>query len=91
MMRTLQTQVAKQYPSPHEYYEAPGAIDSGTSNTNTSPILLSAAVRILPEVRVLSSEEQQTFWVAVEVEGVLHNRRPLTDPGVDVIILVDTR
>ncbi|KAF3051754.1 hypothetical protein E8E11_009477 [Didymella keratinophila] len=37
----------------------------------------------------LSEEEQQEFWVAVEIEGALHNRGLLLESTIDVIFVVD--
>jgi hypothetical protein len=59
------------------------------SDSDTSPTTLRAAVRILPEVKLLGDSEHQEFGVAIEIEAVLHNRKPLRDSSIDVIFLVD--
>ena len=46
-------------------------------------------MRVFTEVAKLSQDEQQDFWIAVEVEGALHNRVPLTDSAIDVIFVLD--
>ena len=46
-------------------------------------------MRIFSEVTQLSQDEQQEFWIAVEIEGALHNRMPLTDSALDVVFLID--
>lgn len=55
----------------------------------SSPTILKAAVKVLPEVTLLTSEDSQDFWVAVEIEGVLHNRRALEDTSIDLVFVVD--
>jgi hypothetical protein len=49
---------------------------------------LRAAVRIIPEAKSLAGERQD-LTVAVELEGVLHNRSPLPNTSLDVIFVVD--
>ncbi|KAF2786460.1 hypothetical protein K505DRAFT_318426 [Melanomma pulvis-pyrius CBS 109.77] len=53
------------------------------------PTTLSAAIRIVPEFEILTSKDYQDLWVAVEVEGVLHNRCYLPDPTLDIVIVID--
>ncbi|KAI4698761.1 hypothetical protein J4E81_005372 [Alternaria sp. BMP 2799] len=50
--------------------------------------LLRNARKLFPEVKLLT-EEYQDIGVAIEIEGVLHNRKPLPDTGIDVIFVVD--
>jgi hypothetical protein len=52
------------------------------------PTTLRAAMRIFPEVKMLTAEVQD-FSVAIEIEGVLQNRYALADGTVDMIFLVD--
>lgn len=79
--------IARRLPSPIEHrHEEPEAGNIATCEEN--PTTLRAAVRIFPEVTQLS-EEHQEFWVAVEIEGALHNRRLLQECTVDVIFIVD--
>jgi hypothetical protein len=43
---------------------------------------------MFPEAKVLT-ETVQEFSVAIEVEGVLHNRRDHLHAGIDVIFIID--
>jgi hypothetical protein len=52
------------------------------------PTTLRVAVRVFPEVKILT-EDVQELNVAVDIEGVLHNRKPLPDTTIDVIFVVD--
>lgn len=53
------------------------------------PSTLRTAVKVFSEISQLSQEEHQEFWVAVDVEGTLHNRVLLPDSTIDVIFVVD--
>lgn len=53
------------------------------------PTTLRAAVRVFPEIVQLSQHEHDEFWIAVEVEGILHNRILLPDSTIDVIVVVN--
>jgi hypothetical protein len=53
------------------------------------PTTLQAAVRILPEVKLLSNSEHQEFEIAIEVEAVHHNRKLLRDSSIDLIFVID--
>lgn len=88
MIKTICSQAAHKYPSPLEYRQELPRINS-TSEPDSCASVLAASIRIIPEVKVLAPEDQQIFWVAVEVEGVLHNKRPVAEQGIDVIFLVD--
>ncbi|KAF2020822.1 hypothetical protein BU24DRAFT_469605 [Aaosphaeria arxii CBS 175.79] len=50
---------------------------------------LNPSVRIIPECKVLKGDAEQTFWLAVEVEGMIHNRKMYPDNRLDLIILID--
>ena len=54
-----------------------------------APTTLRADVRVFSEVVQFSEQEHQEFWIAVEVEGALHNRTLLPDSTIDVILIVD--
>lgn len=85
-MTPLCSQVAKQFPLPHEIrHNRP---ENSNPHTNSSTPLLTTAVRILPEVKVLNNKEEQTFWVAVEVEGIATNQ-PHPDAAIDVVFVLD--
>lgn len=58
------------------------------SDTETLPTTLKAAIRIFPEVKILS-EDVQEFSIAVEIEGVLHNRNALSCVTIDVVFVID--
>jgi len=84
---TLMSKVGKHIPSPTEFdHEASEAQVS--DSTSHLPTTLRAAVRLFPEVKLLT-EDYQDIGVAIEIEGVLHNRKPLHDTGIDVIFVVD--
>jgi len=79
--------ISKCIPSPTDFdHEASEAQVS--DSTSHLPTTLRAAVRLFPEVKLLT-EEYQDIGVAIEIEGVLHNRKPLPDTGIDVIFVVD--
>jgi len=52
------------------------------------PTTLQAAVRIYTDKKVLASKTEE-IDVAIDIEGVLHNSRPLSDTLIDVIFIVD--
>lgn len=54
----------------------------------TVPTILRAATRLFSDVKVLTKDVED-FTVAIDIEGVLHNRKPLPDTKIDVIFLVD--
>jgi transposase-like protein len=65
--------------------------EQSTDETNesiTMPTTIRAAVRIFPETKLLTNDYQE-IKVAIEVEGVLHNREALPDTTVDIIFVVD--
>lgn len=92
MIGAVYSKAAKKYPSPLEFRQELPSISDATPNPASlfSSSVLAASVRVIPEIKVLTQDEEQTFWVAVEVEGVQHNRCPLPDQSIDVIFLVDT-
>lgn len=80
--------IAERLPSPVGYR----LDDLETTNVDgrgNAPTTLRAAVRVFSEVTMLSQEEEQEFWIAVEVEGALHNRELLSNSTIDVIFVVD--
>jgi hypothetical protein len=79
--------MTKRLPSSGDYNQDQPAIDAMTEITAV-PTTLQAAVRIFPETKILAKDYGE-FNVAVEVEGVLYNRHPLSDTTVDVIFIVD--
>ena len=83
------TELAAFMPPPSEPPRENPNIVRLSSASSSLPTTLKAVVRVLPETKVLKSEDQQDFWIAVEVEGVLHNRRALHDPSLDIVILID--
>jgi hypothetical protein len=58
------------------------------SGPEALPTTLKAAIRVFPEVKILS-EDLQEFSIAIEIEGVLHNRSALTCTTVDMVFVVD--
>ncbi|KAH6633391.1 hypothetical protein C7974DRAFT_433432 [Boeremia exigua] len=80
--------ITRRLPSPAEYcYDEEEAFDFRMYEK--SPTTLRAAVRVYSEVAQLFEQEHQEFWIAVEVEGALHNRMSLLHSNVDVIFVVD--
>jgi hypothetical protein len=86
---SIMGRIAKRLPSPtgldHEASDA-----QVSDSTSLLPTTLRAAVRLFPEVNHIT-EEFQEFSVAIDIEGVLHHRKPLPDTGIDVIFVVDNR
>ncbi|KAF1845143.1 uncharacterized protein K460DRAFT_337025 [Cucurbitaria berberidis CBS 394.84] len=78
--------ITKQLPSPTEDHD--NSDEHVLAKASKIPTTLRAAVRIFPEIKVLT-EDLQEYSVAVDVEGVLHNRKPLPDTTIDVIFVVD--
>jgi hypothetical protein len=88
MIQAVYSKAAEHYPSPHEFRQELPTIDDDAAEAAPSASTLAAAVKITPEVKLLT-ENEEVFWVAIEVEGVLHNRRPLSYQAVDVVFVVD--
>jgi hypothetical protein len=49
---------------------------------------LRPAIRLFPQVKLLADEFQE-ISVAIDIEGVLYNRKPLPNTEIDVIFVVD--
>ncbi|KAF3006702.1 hypothetical protein E8E13_009066 [Curvularia kusanoi] len=85
---SIMRRIAGRLPSPagryHDDQEAQRTIPH-----EKLPTTLRAAVRVFSEIVQLSHQEHDEFWVAVEVECILHNRVLLPDSTVDVIVVVD--
>ena len=85
--KSLMDRFASHIPLPTERDQE--VVDANAPDSHvTLPTTLRAAVRLFPEVKVLT-EEVQEITIAVDIEGVLHNRRPLADDAIDMIFLVD--
>ncbi|KAH7384444.1 hypothetical protein BKA66DRAFT_441023 [Pyrenochaeta sp. MPI-SDFR-AT-0127] len=76
--------ITRRLPSPIENLHG----QSSTAKTSPMPTTLQAAVSLFPEIKMLT-EDFQEFCVAVDVEGVLHNPKPLPDTTVDLVLVVD--
>ncbi|RAR00933.1 hypothetical protein DDE82_006923 [Stemphylium lycopersici] len=85
--KSLMDRFANHIPPPTECDQEVVGANAPISHV-TLPTTLRAAVRLFPEVKVLRKEVQE-ITIAVDIEGVLHNRRLLADDAIDVIILVD--
>ncbi|KAJ4984613.1 hypothetical protein SVAN01_09869 [Stagonosporopsis vannaccii] len=85
---SIASRIARRLPSPmerrHEDQE-----NQVSSVCVESPTTLRASVRIFSEAVQLSTLEQQEFWIAIEVEGAPHNRVPLLDGTIDIILVID--
>jgi hypothetical protein len=60
-----------------------------TSDDHNPAAQLAVAVKVMPEVQLLSADDTQTFWVMIEVEGVLHDQHMFEKPPMDFIFLID--
>ncbi|RMZ73828.1 haus augmin-like complex subunit 8 isoform x1 [Pyrenophora seminiperda CCB06] len=65
-----------------------GTGDEVSMSFQTLPTTLRVATRLYSEVKILTKDVEE-FNVALDIEAVLHNRRPLPDTSIDVIFLVD--
>ena len=84
---SIMGRIAKRLPSPTDFdHETSDAQVSGSSSL--LPTTLRAAIRLFPEEKLVT-EEYQELGVAIDIEGVLYNRTPLPDTGIDVIFVVD--
>ncbi|CAN9128971.1 unnamed protein product [Alternaria sp. RS040] len=84
---SIMGRIAKRLPSPTDFdHETSDAQVSGS--TSLLPTTLRAAIRLFPEEKLVT-EEYQELGVAIDIEGVLYNRTPLPDTGIDVIFVVD--
>ncbi|KAF1831534.1 hypothetical protein BDW02DRAFT_505028 [Decorospora gaudefroyi] len=82
----LMARMARRIPPTDREHEGPDLhVSEGPSEM---PTTLRVAVKLYPEVKILT-EDVQEFSIAVDVQGVLHNRKPLPDSTIDVIFLVD--
>lgn len=85
-LRAMMERMAERLPSPvevdHEHQERQ------LNEATEIPTTLRAEIRIFPQFKELR-EDLQVIDVAVEVEGVLHNRQTLSTPTIDVIFVVD--
>jgi hypothetical protein len=55
------------------------------------PSTLKAAIRVLPETKLLQTFKHQEFWVGVEVVGVMHNRHDFANSSIDFVFVIDNR
>jgi hypothetical protein len=85
-LQSIMERMVRRLPSPtDDELELP---DDQYIEVATMPTTLRAAIRLFPEVRILTAEVQE-FSVAIEVEGVLQNRNALPNETIDVVFLVD--
>lgn len=80
--------IARRLPSPIEHRQEDPEV-RGIAIRGKASTTLRAAVKVFSEVAQLTGEEQQEFWIAVEIEGALHNRGLLPNSAIDVIFVVD--
>jgi hypothetical protein len=86
-LSSLMARIAKQLPPPTEL-DHEGSNAHVPDGPSTMPTTLRAAVRVFSEVKLLTDDVQE-INIAVDIEGVLHNRKPLPDTTIDVIFVVD--
>ncbi|KAL6709006.1 hypothetical protein ACN47E_002133 [Coniothyrium glycines] len=65
-----------------------GQTSEPTRRPTTMPTTLRTAVRIFPQTKILTDEIQEVN-IAVDIEGVLHNQRKLSDATLDIIFVID--
>lgn len=85
-MRRFRERMAQRLPSEAE--DEQEILDSRALKADEMPTTLRAAIRLFPEVKVLTNELQD-MTVAVEVEGVLHNRSTSPLVTVDLVFIID--
>ncbi|KAH7083172.1 hypothetical protein BKA63DRAFT_402981 [Paraphoma chrysanthemicola] len=85
-LRAMMERMAERLPSPVDVDHEPQ--ERQLNEATDVPTTLRAEIRIFPQFKELR-EDQQKIDVAVEVEGVLHNRQTLATPTIDVIFVVD--
>ncbi|KAL1801343.1 hypothetical protein ACET3X_001685 [Alternaria dauci] len=79
--------IAKRLPSPTDF-DHEGSDAQLSSSSSLLPTTLRAVIRVFPEEKLVT-EEVQELSVAIDIEGVLYNRKPLPDTGIDVIFVID--
>jgi hypothetical protein len=82
----MMERMAKRLPTPVHDEQEPR--EDQSRGLGALPTTLKAAIRVFPEVKILS-EDVQEFRIAIEIEGVLHNRNALSCATVDVVFVVD--
>lgn len=84
----MMARAANRLPAPLEYLQEQND-GAQSSDTSTLPSTLKVAVTMLPESKMLSIERYQDMWISVDVQGVIHNQRPLADASINLVFLVD--
>jgi hypothetical protein len=82
----MMERMAKRLPTPVE--DEQDLREDQLSGPGALPTTLRATIRVFPEVKILSRDIQE-FSIAVEIEGVLHNRYALACTTLDVVFVVD--
>jgi hypothetical protein len=85
-MRRFRERMAQRLPTGAE--DEQEILDGQALKADEMPTTLRAVIRMFPEFKVLTSGLQD-MTVAVEVEGVLHNRSTSPFVTVDVVFIVD--
>ena len=85
LMSVMQRMVPR-FPAPVDCDQE--QVTEETNEPITIPTTIRAAVRIFSETKLLVNNYQE-MNIAIEVEGVLHNREALPDSTVDIIFVVD--
>ncbi|KAH4175950.1 hypothetical protein HBI29_034530 [Parastagonospora nodorum] len=85
-LRSMMERMATRLPTPVE--NEPELGEEQSLEPRTMPTTLRAAIRVFPEVKILTKDVQE-FSVAIEIEGVLHNRNALSCATIDVVFVVD--
>lgn len=79
--------IAKHIP-PQTDYDRESASACMPNSPLALPTTLRAAISLFPDAKVLADDVQEVT-VAIDIEGVLHNRRLLPETTIDVVFVVD--
>lgn len=77
-------QLTKHVPPPTDYDRE----SASACKPDTLPTVLRAAISLFPDAKVLTRDIEE-ITVAIDIEGVLHNRRTLANTAIDVVFVVD--
>ncbi len=86
-LTTLMEGMANRMPPPTDFDHDMSEAHVSDSNL-LLPTTLRPAIRLFPQVKLLTDEFQE-ISVAIDIEGVLYNRKPLPNTEIDVIFVVD--
>ncbi|KAF2830683.1 hypothetical protein CC86DRAFT_343633 [Ophiobolus disseminans] len=85
-LRAIMERMAKRLPAPVD--DEHDVLENNATKSDAMPTTLRAAIRMFPQAKILT-EKHQEIDVAVEIEGVLHNRSTISNVTVDIIFVID--